>query len=250
MTEFSVSVREMQETYKVLEFQQRKCSVIFDLSCNLARVLEFCTHEIPQAFLSGADTNLRRLTEVIVFILNHLISAADPDLLDLFLRRPGQSPEKVNKGMILAPLAGIILNLMDASRDSETGQNDMVGIFASMDCPDTVVSGFQYLLEYNWASLFRGDDYLKKIRQLEKFSSLLICQSEVVELERIGYGRETDYDDSICCICYACQANAQFVPCSHVSCLGCISRHLLNCERCFFCNATVLEVLRTDVNAD
>lgn len=71
-----------------------------------------------------------------------------------FLRRPGQSPEKVNKGMILAPLAGIILNLIDASREPETGQNDMVGIFASMDCPDTVVSGFQYLLEYNWVSRY------------------------------------------------------------------------------------------------
>lgn len=255
MTEFSVSIREMQESYKVLEFQQRKCTVIFDLSCNLARVLEFCTHEIPQAFLSGADTNLRRLTEVIVFILNHLSSAADLELIDLchscrFLRRPGQAPEKVNKGMILAPLAGIILNLLDASRESDTGDNDMVGIFASMDCPDTVVSGFQYLLEFNWASLFRGDDYLKKIRQLEIFSGLLICRSEVVEVERIGYGGETDYDENICCICYACQANARFVPCSHVSCFGCISRHLLNCERCFFCNATVLEVLKTDVNAD
>ncbi|XP_049387197.1 E3 ubiquitin-protein ligase RKP isoform X1 [Solanum stenotomum] len=255
MTEFSVSVREMQESYKVLEFQQRKCSVIFDLSCNLARILEFCTHEIPKAFISGVDTNLRRLTEVIVFILNHLISAADQELFDLchscsFVRRPGQPPEKLNRGMILAPLAGIILNLLDASRESDTGDNDMVGIFASMDCPDTVVSGLQYLLEYNWASLFRGDDYLEKIRQLEIFSGLLICQSEVVEVERIAYGGETDYDDSICCICYTSQANAQFVPCSHVSCFGCISRHLLNCERCFFCNATVLEVLKTDANAD
>uniref|UniRef100_A0A3Q7GLA2 E3 ubiquitin-protein ligase RNF123/RKP TPR repeat domain-containing protein n=1 Tax=Solanum lycopersicum TaxID=4081 RepID=A0A3Q7GLA2_SOLLC len=67
---------------QVLEFQQRKCSVIFDLSCNLARILEFCTHEIPQAFISGADTNLQRLTEVIVFILNHLISAADQELFE------------------------------------------------------------------------------------------------------------------------------------------------------------------------
>ncbi|MCD9644889.1 hypothetical protein HAX54_033413 [Datura stramonium] len=252
MTEFSVSIREMQESHKVLEFQQRKCSVIFDLSCNLARVLEFCTHEIPQAFLSGADTNLRRLTEVIVFILNHLISAADPDLFDLFLRRPGHSPEKVNKGMILAPLAGIILNLLDASRKSDTGEDDMLGIFASMDCPDTVVCGFQYLLEYNWASLFRGDDYLKEIVQLEIFTGLLLRQKEVAHLERLGYEGEieTDNDDNMCCICYACEANAQFVPCLHVSCFGCISRHLLNCERCFFCNATVLEVLKADVNAD
>lgn len=65
-----------------MEFQQRKCSVIFDLSCNLARVLEFCTREIPQAFVSGMDTNLRRLAELIVFTLTHLIGAIDPEVLD------------------------------------------------------------------------------------------------------------------------------------------------------------------------
>lgn len=66
------------------------------------------------------------------------------------IRRPGQSPEKINRGMILAPLAGIILNLFDASMI--TKENDIAGIFASMDCPDTVVCGFQYLIEYDWVS--------------------------------------------------------------------------------------------------
>ncbi|KAI3763759.1 hypothetical protein L2E82_13756 [Cichorium intybus] len=96
MTEFSVSIREMQEKCQMIEFQQRKCSIIFDLSSKLARVLEFCTCEIPQAFLSGADTNFCRLVELIVFVLNHLASVADPEFLDLTLRRPGQTPEKVN----------------------------------------------------------------------------------------------------------------------------------------------------------
>ena len=69
------------------------------------------------------------------------------------LRRHGQYPEKVNRGMILSPLAGIILNLLDASAQTECkAQNDVVGVFASMDCLDTVHCGFQYLLEYNWVS--------------------------------------------------------------------------------------------------
>lgn len=68
---------------QVSEFQQRKCTAMFDYSCNLARVLEFCTHEIPQAFLSGADTNLRRLIELIVFILNHITSVAEAEFFDL-----------------------------------------------------------------------------------------------------------------------------------------------------------------------
>ncbi|XP_012075216.1 E3 ubiquitin-protein ligase RKP isoform X2 [Jatropha curcas] len=246
MTEFSVSIREMQETYQVLEFQQRKCCVIFDLSCNLAKLLEFCTHEIPQAFLSGTDTNLRRLTELVVFILNHITSAADAEFFDLSLRRHGQSLEKVNRGMILAPLMGIILNLLDASMKTEfIEQNDVVGTFASMDCPDTMHCGFQYLLEYNWAGSFRGDAYIGRLGQLENFLSLLLSQIEAQQIERMRCeGGETDADDGTCCICYTCEANAQFVPCSHRSCYGCIRRHLLNCHRCFFCNATVSDVIK------
>ncbi|XP_057972414.1 E3 ubiquitin-protein ligase RKP [Malania oleifera] len=245
MTEFSVSIREMQEKYKVLEFQQRKCSVIFDVSCNLARILEFCTREIPQAFLSGTDMNLRRLTELIVFILNHIISAADADFFDLSLRRQGQSSEKVNRALILAPVVGIILNLLDAGVVTQcTERNDVVGVFASMDCPDTVHCGFQYLLKYNWAGSFSGDACPGKLRQLEEFSSLLISRNESQIVERIECGEGAEGEDSTCCICYAREADACFVPCSHMSCHGCITRHLLNCERCFFCNATILEVVK------
>ncbi|CAI0428813.1 unnamed protein product [Linum tenue] len=245
MTEFSVSVREMQEKYQVLEFQQRKCCVIFDLSCNLAKLLEFCTREIPQAFLSGADTNLRRLTELIVFILNHITSAADAEFFDLSLRRYGQTMEKVNRGMILAPLVEIIFNLLDANIGKEgEDQNDVVGVFASMDCPDTVHCGFQYLLEYNWATCGRGDSYIGKLCQLETFLSLLITRIESDQVQTTRSRGEATDDDATCCICYTTEADTEFAPCSHRSCYGCITRHLLNCHRCFFCNATVLEVVK------
>ncbi|KAF3567394.1 hypothetical protein DY000_02013317 [Brassica cretica] len=50
-------------SFSVMEFQQRKCCVILELSSNLPRVLEVCTSAIPQAFLDGTDTNPSRLTE-------------------------------------------------------------------------------------------------------------------------------------------------------------------------------------------
>ncbi|KAI3794549.1 hypothetical protein L1987_37181 [Smallanthus sonchifolius] len=243
MTEFSVSIREMQEKGQI-EFMRRKCGVIFDLSSNLARVLEFCTCEIPQAFLSGPDTNLRRLVEVVVFVLNHSTSVADPDIFDSILRRPGQTPEKVNRGMILAPLVGIILNLLDASLVTDTSeQSDIVGVFASMDCADTLISGFQFLLEFNWAGSFKGDVHLTKLKQLEEFYSNLISRTV---FKRVAHKEETERDDNVCCICYRCEADAKFLPCTHVSCSGCIKRHLINCERCFFCNTKVLEVVQND----
>lgn len=102
-----------------------------------------------------------------------------------------------------------------------------------------------YLLMFQAAS-FRGDVQFAKLRQLEKISSLLICRTEAHESVRKSEG-ELEGDDGTCCICYACDADTKFVPCSHNSCFGCISRHLLNCRRCFFCNATVTKIVRNDM---
>lgn len=96
------------------------------------------------------------------------------------------------------------------------------------------------------AESFRVDSYLTKLGLLEDFLALLVSRSESEKVSPIGCEEETDVNDNICCICYTSEANARFVPCSHMSCYGCITRHMLNCHRCFFCNATVLEVSRID----
>ncbi|XP_068638077.1 E3 ubiquitin-protein ligase RKP-like [Aristolochia californica] len=245
MTEFSVSVREMQENYQVLDLLQRKCTVIFDLSCNLARVLEFCTREIPQAFLLGPMMNLQRLIELVVFILNHIISAADAEFFDMLARRQGQFPEKINRALILLPLVGIILNLMDASDGiPEQGeQNDIIGVFACMDCPATVQCGFQYLLDFNWGGVLKDASHTR-LNQLERFWDRLRSRTDAEA--RREHSDDSAEEECICCICYACEVDARFEPCHHTSCFGCITRHLLNSQRCFFCNATVLEVARIE----
>lgn len=250
MTEFSVSIREMLEKNHVLEFQQRKCSVIFDLSCNLARILEFCTREIPQAFLLGNDMNLRRLTELVIFTLNQMTSTTDSEFFDWSVKRHGQSPEKINRGMILAPLVGIIVNLIDANTEVESsGRNDVVEVLASMDCPDTVLCGLQYMLGFNWACFSKGNVHFGKLSQLEDFLSHLISRMGSRELEASVLRQEAECEDSMCCICYTGEADAQFVPCLHRSCYGCITRHLLNCQRCFFCNATVMQVIKDETKS-
>lgn len=98
------------------------------------------------------------------------------------------------------------------------------------------------------AGFAKGDDDITKLRQLEKISSLLILTESEDSETIVGCGETTDCEENICCICYSSKADAHFLPCSHVSCFGCISRHLLNCQRCFFCNATVTEVIRTEEN--
>lgn len=92
------------------------------------------------------------------------------------LRRPGQHQEKTNRTMILAPLVGIILNLMDCSSTSEHRElNDVIAVFASMDCPTTIHFGLQYLLSYNWVSFlsFPTSPFLNQLGF--KFLCCFIC---------------------------------------------------------------------------
>lgn len=88
------------------------------------------------------------------------------------------------------------------------------------------------------SGVLKGDASLAKLAQLEEFSNYLMSRSK----EKVGISGEEM--ENCCCICYACDSDAMFKPCNHMSCFGCITRHLLNCERCFFCNATVTSVVR------
>lgn len=93
---------------------------------------------------------------------------------DRYIRRPGQSPEKVNRGMILAPVAGIILNLLEAGKEvDDQEQNDIALMFAGMDCAETVLRGF-YLMECNWVSNFSSlNCILLKSGRLDMFIGLV-----------------------------------------------------------------------------
>jgi hypothetical protein len=67
---------------QVPDLQQRKCTIMFELSCNLERILEFFTQELPHAFLQGPEINLVRLCELIIFVLNRTTSSADALFFD------------------------------------------------------------------------------------------------------------------------------------------------------------------------
>lgn len=67
---------------QVPELQQRKCAIMFELSCNLERILEFLAQELPALFLAGPEMNLSRLCELITFVLNHTTAGPDAGLFD------------------------------------------------------------------------------------------------------------------------------------------------------------------------
>ncbi|KAH0900406.1 hypothetical protein HID58_049974 [Brassica napus] len=116
-------------SFSVMEFQQRKCCVILELSSNLPRVLEVCTSAIPQAFLDGTDTNPSRLAEVILFILNHMTSAEGTNVPEVAL------PEVVVPG-----------------RDDKDG--------LMLPVPDNLTYHFGFLFVFDDLNVPNGIDYL------------------------------------------------------------------------------------------
>ena len=123
-----------------VETQQymRKCSVMFELMCNLLRILEFISVRVPEAFVTGADKemNVSRLVETISFVLSHTTAGSDSDdfrsVLALAEHQGGRSRfsgpdaelefeeykkvrsalDKVTQSAVVAPLAGVLYQIL------------------------------------------------------------------------------------------------------------------------------------------
>ena len=91
---------------------------MFELSVTLTRVLEFLTKELPEVFLEAQSLDLRRLTETLVFVLGHATVGPDAALFDRALLAHVAPSDKVSRAAILAPVAGILLNLDTAASEA------------------------------------------------------------------------------------------------------------------------------------
>lgn len=49
-------------------------------------------------------------------------------------------------------------------------------------------------------------------------------------------------DEELCQICCAMKQNTRFLPCLHMTCKKCIQTHMLNNEKCPFCNSEIKEL--------
>ena len=139
VTEFGVTLKEALEggsraRQHETRQRRRKCAVMFELSVTLTRVLEFLTKELPEVFLKAQSLDLRRLTETLVFVLGHTTSGPDAALFDRALLAQIAPSDKVSRAEILAPVAGIVLNLDAASQDA--AERLSFGVQASQNTGD------------------------------------------------------------------------------------------------------------------
>ncbi len=80
----------------------------------------------------------------------------------------------------------------------------------------------------------------ERLEMLRKFEERLEKQVTITkEKENL---MKTSASAEFCPICYAAAIDTQFVPCGHNSCHTCIKRHLLNSNKCFYCNAPIEKI--------
>ena len=163
VTEFGVTLKEaLDSRARQHETRQRrrKCTVMFELSVPLTRVLEFLTKELPEVFLEAQSLDLRRLTETLVFVLGHATVGPDAALFDRALLAHVAPSDKVSRAAILAPVAGILLNLDTAASEAAERLEACVeskcveSIAAELARSNADVAQLEFLGEFSWTDHF------------------------------------------------------------------------------------------------
>jgi Kip1 ubiquitination-promoting complex protein 1 len=170
ITEFGVALKEMldmRQRAAAARNLQRKCTVMLELSATLERVLEFLTLELPAAFLdSQASMRMKRLVEILLFVLGHTCGAgSDAKLFEqaLSMKLPVFVADKISRAPILAPIAGIILNLEIAAMAWVEGRGDDFGVDEVSDtvadelaagAGENNISQLEYVCAFDWETHF------------------------------------------------------------------------------------------------
>eukprot|EP01114_Cavostelium_apophysatum_P005195 TRINITY_DN1593_c0_g1_i2.p1 TRINITY_DN1593_c0_g1~~TRINITY_DN1593_c0_g1_i2.p1 ORF type:complete len:489 (+),score=140.49 TRINITY_DN1593_c0_g1_i2:334-1800(+) len=150
VTEFGVMAKELQgiisSNHYVNEMQQiqRKTNVMFELSVSLLRMIEFITLEAPNAFLEQ-EMNATRLSELLLFVLNRTTTGHDAKILESLLKLEINALEKVNRLSILAPVAGILINLENKDGSNFAKTLASTGGFN--------LETLDYLLKFDWTKI-------------------------------------------------------------------------------------------------
>ena len=172
ITEFSVACKDLLEDQRSNRLtpegrqHQRKCTVMFELSVTLERVLEFISLDLPSAFLDSSSLDLRRLRESLLFVLGHATTGPDAANFEEILTKNLAPPDKVSRAAILAPIAGILLNLdaaaekraasasQGASCEPRSGYKSSIVTELARNIHSRDVSQLEYLRDFEWPSSF------------------------------------------------------------------------------------------------
>ena len=212
ITEFSVALKDIMEIVRRRQFtdiqqQQRKWTIMYELSINLERIIEFLTLEVPEVFCLGDSINMVRLCEALVFVLSH--TCGPSNLFDKAKRLHFQAFEKISKDALLEPVVGIIINLhvgytkLKANRErgelvpwlpAEIQQGSIESFsrrLAETDSPEAIAN-VKKLANIPWADPGSSDPSLDRLSHLTHFFEELRMDAEAVKRSKEDTGIEND----------------------------------------------------------
>eukprot|EP00002_Diphylleia_rotans_P033256 TRINITY_DN7052_c0_g1_i2.p1 TRINITY_DN7052_c0_g1~~TRINITY_DN7052_c0_g1_i2.p1 ORF type:complete len:679 (-),score=106.21 TRINITY_DN7052_c0_g1_i2:41-2077(-) len=245
-TEFGVLLREIchpQPTAAGPTPQMlKKCTVMFEYSCSLLRLLEFMCDVAPYVFLKNQEVNLTLLCEILVSMLHRISVGREGVMMDAIKIFQIKELEPLLKEELLAPIASILALLHDAgSTVIDLQQTHSISSWISQD-PSYSLNDIQGLLCYQWKNP-------EDVRTKKRLSSLhlLICDLEADEsgsddLDDLDPQGKVMENMETCDICYSHPQEVYFLPCQHRSCKRCVTRHMVNSVRCFMCNTQIESV--------
>eukprot|EP00056_Hartaetosiga_gracilis_P012660 m.202892 g.202892 ORF g.202892 m.202892 type:complete len:1094 (+) comp13725_c1_seq4:1162-4443(+) len=205
-----------------------------------------------EAIRSNNTVRMIRAAEIFVHVINRLLVA------HTYTDKFGKAllfSECLPMSMV-SPCIGALITLANISSRcvarlaedpsfTEEHLNAMKTAINNMDEKVVVFTQEEQLKLYTFANKMTT----KFGEEKEKMAEMMKKQNELSKRRSLGEEPESDDDDdNLCPICYAADNAVRFIPCKHESCRLCISRHLQNSEKCFFCNAIVerLEEIHDD----
>ena len=238
-----MSLSELQDRFLENENKKKRCAVMFDLSCKLLQFLENMSSTCPSAFVE--QLTMVRLSELILGALSCVSKeGSHGELFQNSIRKikRGSTPENLEYG-VYGPVAGIITKLSSNECSFELGILDSL---ASVDANSDLKS-FNGLFAYAWEkSIQTSPDGIE--RDVPKLNNVRVVLTEKYAAKEVATKDNDDDDENLCSICYGYDIDTVFIPCNHRSCNQCITRHLLDNKKCFFCNTEIerIEPIKDD----
>ncbi len=227
MSDYKTASERKKDTVQI----QKKVIIMFELSANLVRLLEIvCMCGGSLVFLApSAKVNLQRAAETILSVLDRTILLPEKKIFQMILVRQGLGSE-INDNVMCHGALGVLLCLFKE-------ENSAVPTVLSEQATLTEAM-LTFLETTKWKESLPENASAETgawIGLLPK----LVAQTRALLDARQARGLKRVDSLEVCPICYAEAIDTRFLPCQHTSCAGCITRHLLNSRRCFFCNAEV-----------
>jgi Kip1 ubiquitination-promoting complex protein 1 len=218
-TELTVALKELvphihdtghaSRTTPEAQQSMRKCAVMFELMCNLLRVLEFISAQVPEAFVTGPDKemNVSRLVETISFVLSHTTNGPDAsdfnkvvcltqDSARSLSNGPGAeleheehvkahaALEKVTRTAVIAPLAGVLFHMVyrgahSAKEELKEGSRMIVASFCETgELPSQALAFFTSSAGEDCIKACEAPPATAQVEQLREALAMVLKHSE------------------------------------------------------------------------